>query len=82
MTLFQTHNLCGLGLRDVRLALLDARGAYFGGSKAEGWEILNLNTLTHFCPQKAYRQTDISGSSQAEAFKVEAEGSQIPFIFE
>ena len=42
-------------LRDVRLALLDAGD--FGGSKAEGREIHNSNTLAHFCPQEAYRET-------------------------
>ena len=42
---------------DVRLAFWDAGD--FGGSnvKAEGREIHNSNTLTHFCPQEADRET-------------------------
>ena len=80
-----TYNIFGQHiaiLRDVRLAFLGSRGAYFGGSKAEEREIHNSNTLTNFCPQEAYRKTGICGTSQAEAFRAEAEGSQMPFIFE
>ena len=55
-----TNNLFGqlvAILRDVRLAFWDAGD--FGGSnaKAEGREIHNSNTLAHFCPQEAYRET-------------------------
>ena len=60
-------------LRDVRFAFLGPRGAYFGGSTAEGREIHNSNTLTHFCPQEAYRDTGICGISKAEAFRAKAD---------
>ena len=53
-----TNNLFGQHvaiLRDVRLAFWDAGD--FGGSKAEVREIHNSNTLAHFCPQEAYRET-------------------------